>query len=168
MPDGTVMEGESHDHEQPTDEDGGPSAAARMVCAGQVVDDVTRIMDLDRTVPPTSRWEAPAFTCTFDLADGPLVLTVHDAPDRVAGMAHFQALRTSRPGAVAIRGVYSLGLPAYETPSGTVAFIRDGKTLEVDATGLAGRAFGVDDSLSRAEVAYAVATSVLACWTEHS
>lgn len=172
MPDGTVMEGETHIHDDSHDhgEDSaatGPSAAAEMVCTGQVVADVARIADLEAEVEPSSAWDEPTFTCTFDLEQGPLVLTVHDAQDRASGMAHFQTLRTGQDDAVPLRGVYSLGLPAYETRSGTVAFIRDGKTLEVDATQLTGP-LGTEGEKTRTELAYAVATSVLACWTEHT
>lgn len=105
-----------------------------MVCAGDVVDDVSRIMDVDGGLEPSSQWSAPVFTCTFDLEEGPLVLSVHDADDRAAGMAHFQELCTGTSGATAIRGVHSLGLPAHGTSAGTAAFVRDGTTLEVDAT----------------------------------
>lgn len=172
MSDGTVMEGETHIHDDGHDHGSGepatgPSRAARMICTGDVVDDVTRIMDLPAEVRPSSSWKEPTYTCRFDLDAGPLTLTVHDATDRAAGMAHFQTRRTSSTGAAPIDGVYSLGLPAYETTAGTVSFVKDGKTLEVDATGLRGRSFGVDASKSRSEIAYAVAVSVLACWTEH-
>lgn len=179
MADGTVMEGGRHVHDDShSHEDGhshedppggsaavGPSEAARMVCTGQVVDDVTRIMGLEDPVEPESSWSKPTFTCTFSLPAGPLVLSVHDAPDTTVGEAHFRGLRASRSDDVPIKGVYSLGLPAYET-AGTVAFVKDGKTLEVDATALTGR-LGSQQDMSRSEIAYAVATSVLACWTQH-
>ena len=172
MSDGTVMGGETHVHDNSHDHGSadtasGPSAAAEMVCAGQVVEDVTRLMDLNTSVEPSSKWQDPMFTCTFDLEQGPLVLKVHDAENRASGMAHFQTLRTGQVGAVPLRGVYSLGLPAYETRSGTVAFVKDGKTLEVDASRLPGR-LGTDGEKNRIGLAYAVATSVLACWTEHT
>lgn len=173
MPDGSVMEGsehvhdDSHDHGEAGGQASGPSAAARMVCTGDVVDDVTRIMTAEATPEPSSAWTRPMFTCRFDLAQGPLVLTVHDAAQPDAGIAHFAERRAAQPDATQIRGVYSLGLPAYRAEDGLVSFLRDGKTLEVDATGLRGERFGVEGSMTRAEVAYAVASSVLACWTEH-
>ncbi len=173
MPDGTVMDGQTHTHGDshdhgPGETAAGPSAAARMICAGDVVDDVTRIMDAPAEVSPTSSWQAPIFTCRFDLDAGTLTLSVHDASDTASGMAHFQNERISSTDAAPIRGVYSLGLPAYETKAGIVSFVKDGKTLEVDATGLNGeRRLGVENTKTRSEIAYAVATSVLACWTQH-
>lgn len=174
MPDGTVMKGPTHVHDDShshgeEDEPGqavGPSQAARMVCTGQVVDDVTRIMGLATPAEPMSSWKKPEFTCTFDLDAGPLVLSVHDATDVPDGQQHFRTMQASHADAEPIRGVYSLGLPAYETADGTVAFVKDGKTLEVDASDLTGK-LGVQKDMTRAEIAYAVATSVLACWTEH-
>lgn len=174
MPDGTVMSGGSmagghDDSHESGHRASGPSEAARMVCTGDVVDDVGRIMGRSRTPEPASSWQPPTFTCTFDLEQGPLVLTVHDATDQAAGMAYFQEQRTSAQGATPIKGVYSLGLPAFETSRGTASFVRDGKTLEVDATGLPARDdMGGQHDMSRSEIAYAVATSVLACWTEHT
>jgi hypothetical protein len=173
MPDGSVMEGATHVHADGHDHgsaaaEPGPSEAARMVCTGQVVEDVARILDLPSEATPSSAWEPPVFTCRFDLDVGPLTLSVHDATDRASGMAHFQGERISSTDARPIRGVYSLGLPAYETSAGIVSFVKDGKTLEVDASGLAGKRLGVENSRTRSEIAYAVATSVLACWTEHS
>lgn len=178
MPDGTVMEGPTHVHDDSHDHGGeqsgsgasdeaGPSAAARMVCDGQVVDDVTRILELDGEVTSRTSWAEPTFRCTFDVPDGALVLTVHDVDDEAAGMAHFQQVRTSHPDATPLKGVYGLGLPAYETEAGTVSFVKDGKTLEVDATALPARGNGVEGAMTRTEIAYAVATSVLTCWTEH-
>lgn len=180
MADGTVMEGKTHSH----DDEGshgegthgeraaaGPSEAAAMICTGQVVDDVARIMGRDEIPEPTASWESPLYTCTFALPDGPLVLTVHDAAEEALGRAHFEGMRAAAPGATPIKGVYSLGLPAYETRD-SVAFVKDGKTLEVDASGLGvsglGGRLGVEGDQDRGEIAYAVATSVLSCWTEHA
>lgn len=173
MADGTVMDGAEHVHDDSHSHQGdetatGPSEAARMICTGQVVDDVARIMGLDEPVEPSSSWSSPMFTCTFELEQGPLVLTVHDATEPDAGMAHFEAQRTSATDVAAIKGVYSLGLPAYETEAGLVSFIREGKTLEVDATGLKGTKLGVEEDMTKAGIAYAVASSVLACWVDHS
>ena len=173
MPDGTVMDGNVHVHDDshqhgPGDTTPDPSAAARMVCAGDVVDDVTRIMDASTEVDPTSSWQAPTFTCRFDLDAGPLRLSVHDATDAATGMAHFQTERLSTTEATSIKGAYNLGLPAYQTKTGIVSFIKDHKTLQVDATALSGKRHGIDNTKTPTQIAYAIATSVLACWTKHT
>ncbi|MFF3976434.1 hypothetical protein [Streptomyces sp. NPDC001828] len=57
-----------------------------------------------------------------------------------------------------------LGNPGYESPGGTVVILKDGKTLRVDATGMP-TASG-PHKLSRAELAYEIASDILGCWSE--
>lgn len=108
---------------------------------------------------------------------GPWALHVHlPAPDRDAhpfgaglprSSLRRQVLRKSRQQAGAtqpLRGLLGLGLPSYKTPSGTVAFLKDGKSLAVDASGLP-RESGPDHQ-SRFDLAYAIAADVVACWSE--
>ena len=57
-----------------------------------------------------------------------------------------------------------MGLPSFATPDGNVAFLKDGKTLRVDASGLP--ATTLPQGSSNGEVAYAVAAAVVGCWTE--
>ncbi len=170
MPDGTVMEGGSHEHDgekSETPQDAGPSAAAQMVCGGDVSADVTRLLGLPEDPEPTWSWAEPMFTCTYELEGGPLVLSVHDATGPRSGREHFESLRTELGNTEELRGMYGLGLPAYKTDDGTAVFIKDGKTLRVDATALPGD-LGPDRSMSQTDFAYAMATSVLACWTAHT
>jgi hypothetical protein len=56
------------------------------------------------------------------------------------------------------------GFPSFETPRGDVVFLKDHKTLWVDATRLARS--DLPDGATRAHVAYGVAAAVIACWTE--
>jgi hypothetical protein len=168
MPDGTEMSGSEHEAHEPEHESvDGPSEAARMTCAGQVVTAVTKILALQGDVVPSSTWEKPAFDCIFDVDGRPLVLSVHDATDVEEGEAHFAALRESLPNAEDIEGLLGLGLPSFSTGDGKVAFLRDGKTLSVDATALPD-GLGPDGTRTQDQVAYAVASAVLTCWVNHS
>lgn len=166
MPDGTVMDGAEHgtEHDESASE---PSAAAQMVCAGDVVKDITRVLALDEEPEPVSAWKEPMFTCTYDLDAGPLVLSVHDATDPTSGRAYFTSLRSRLGDVERLAGMTSFGLPAYETSDGSVVFLRDGKTLHVDATALPAD-LGPEGSMSPNDVAYAVAAGVIACWTDHA
>jgi len=56
-----------------------------------------------------------------------------------------------------------LGLRAYEKANGTVVFLKDNMTLQVDATALP-RLVGAQNT-SRVDFAYTVATDILACWS---
>lgn len=172
MPDGTVMAGAEHGmsedehegHDSEATDAREPSDAAAMICSGQVVTSAVSILGIDGTATPSSTWDAPMYTCTYDVDGAPVVLTVHDTTDPAAGEAHFDELQASL-GAHEIEGLLDLGLPSFSTGDGVVGFLRDGKTLLVDATALPD-GFG-DGSRNQDGAAYAMASAVLVCWTHH-
>jgi hypothetical protein len=167
MPDGTMMSGSEHeDHEAEHENEHGPSAAAQMICAGQVVTAVANVLGLGSEVSPSSSWETPMFTCTYEIDGQPLSLSVHDATNQAEGEAYFVALQSSVDNAATIEGSLGLGMRSFSTGEGIVAFMRDGKTLLVDATALSAE-LGADKTTTQAQAAYAIATAVLLCWVEH-
>jgi hypothetical protein len=169
MPGGDLMPGSHHGAHSGGDEAGtvrGPSEAALMVCGGQVQDSMGAILGLGEQPDPDWSWDDPEFRCTYDVAGLPLVLSVHDVTDEAEGEAHFAALRQSLPGATEIEGLAGLGMPSFSTSDGIVAFLRDGKTLTVDATALP-NGLGPGGDRSQQQIAYSVASTVLICWTEH-
>jgi hypothetical protein len=145
---------------------GGPSAAARMICSDEIRLVLQRTFNLTRLPTPARSWSANNLTlsCSYRLPGGTLRMTVQDAPDARTGRPHFERLRADLPGATPLRGVQSLGFPAFETRSGSVVFLKDGKTLRVDASDLA--TDGLPAGFTRSEAAYGVAAAVIACWTE--
>lgn len=168
MPDGTAMSGSEHEgHEGDHDNEHGPSEAAQMICAGQVVTAVANILGLGSEVSPSSSWEKPMFTCTYEIDGRPLVLSVHDATSQAEGEEYFAALQNSTDNAETIEGTLGLGMPSFSTGEGTVAFMREGKTLLVDATALPA-GLGPDKTTTQSQAAYALATAVLLCWVEHN
>ena len=168
MPDGTAMSGSEHeDHEAEHENEHGPSAAAQMICAGQVVTAVANVLELGREVSPSSSWQKPMFTCTYEIAGQPLVLSVHDATNQAEGEEYFVALQNSMDNAATIEGTLGLGMRSFSTGEGIVAFMRDGKTLLVDATALPA-GLGADKTTTQSQAAYAIATAVLVCWVEHN
>lgn len=168
MPDGTVMSGSEHeDHEAEHENEHGPSAAAQMICAGQVVTAVANVLGLGNEVSPSSSWEKPMLTCTYEIDGQPLVLSVHDATDQADGEEYFVGLQNSMDNAATIEGTLGLGMQSFSTGEGIVAFMRDGKTLLVDATALQA-GLGHDKTTTRSQAAYAIATAVLICWVEHN
>ncbi len=167
MPDGSVMSGSEHGAHSPEHQDAeGPSEAALMVCDGQVRQAVSATFALGGEVSPSASWDDPVFTCSYDIGGTPLILSVHDATDEQQGGDHFAELRNSLANAEEIRGLAGLGMPSFWTDDGMVAFLRDGKTLLVDATALPDET-GVDGTRSRQQVAYSVASAVLVCWVDH-
>ena len=155
MADGTVMSGASMTH--------APSPAAKMICADETRKNVATMLGTSGRIPTTDSFLAQRYTCTYRLPQGPLVLSVDD----VHGMAAAEralALQRARLGATTpIAGLASLGLPGYESGAGAVVFRKDDKVLVIDARGLP-PAVG-SSHLTRADLAYQIATDVLACWS---
>ncbi|MDQ6846531.1 MAG: hypothetical protein M3019_02945 [Candidatus Dormibacteraeota bacterium] len=141
----------------------GPSQSARMVCGSEIRTDVTTTLGLSTQPPATATWSDHLYTCTYRLSTGPLVIRVKELPDVQAAHRYFDGLRQRNGPTHIVTGLASLGLPGYETTTGTVIFLKDDKTLQVDATALPpqlGR-----DLVSQTEFAYQIATNILGCWT---
>lgn len=167
MPDGTVMDGAdhgAHPAEPAATAAADPSHAALMVCDGQVESAIASMLEVEGDIAPTPSWEAPMFSCSYDIDGAPLVLSVHDATDLDDGEQHFDETQASL-GADDIEGMLGLGLPSFSTGDGVVGFLRDGKTLLVDATALPDSLAG--GAMTRDGAAYAAASAVLVCWVEH-
>lgn len=142
----------------------GPSQAAAMVCSDEIRDAVAHTLQLDRVPRGLHSWGHDLFRCSYLLDAGELRLSVKDLAGARAGRTYFEDLRARLPLASNLRGVEGLGLPSFETPEGDVVFLKDHKTLRVDA-GRLSRA-GLPAGMSRTDVAYGVAAAVVACWSE--
>jgi hypothetical protein len=136
-----------------------------MVCNEETKGDISKILALKSAPRTDSTWADSTYTCTYRLDGGPLVISVKESPDTASAQKHFNALQTQLKGAEPIKGLANLGFPAYQTPGGSVVFLKDNSTLHVDATGLPA-ALG-PESVTPAAFSYQVATTILACWTEH-
>jgi hypothetical protein len=145
---------------------GRPTAAARMICSDEIRDAVRRTFVMTDDPVGTSSWDRSGrvFSCSWRVPHGRLAMSVQDATDPTKGRAHFKVLRSELRGAKALSGMESFGFPAFRTSSGNVVFLKDGKTLRVDATSLSDGALPQD--FTRAQTAYSVAAAVIACWTE--
>ena len=153
---GMSMAGSEHHSDDPE-----PSEAAQMICTEETSDSVVKSFSLDEAPESSDSWEDLVYTCTYALPQGDLVLSVKDSPDLKSGQAYYDKLAASTTHAEPLKGLDALGLPAFETRHGEVAFLKDGKTLFVDASRLSGSADG-----SVTHEAYQVATTVVACWSE--
>ena len=144
---------------------GGPSSAASMICTSEIGQAVARTFALDNTPASTQNWSKVdrLYTCSYQLAGGSLELSVQDAADDASGLAYFDGIRRRAPGASELRGMENFGFPAFATAD-RVVFLKDGKTLQVDAAGVPGEA--LREGYTPQDAAYAVASAVIACWTE--
>jgi hypothetical protein len=163
MSDGTTM---SDDEMDGMDMAAGtpPSAPARMICSDEIRDAVQHAFQLAAPPAAAHRWSHRVYTCTYRISGETLALSVQDSPDVASGRAYYRALKARIPGETPIRGVESFGFPSFETSDGTVVFLKDGKTLQVDATRLSSASMPA--GFSRVDAAYGVAAAVIGCWTE--
>jgi hypothetical protein len=163
MPDGSTMSDAEMEamHEM---DGGGPSEAAAMICTPETADAVRRTFALAAVPPATDGWDDPVYSCAFELAKGNLRLSVVDFEAGPKARARFEEVRADTPGAHRIPGMQSLGLPSFETEDGRVGFLKDGRTLVVDARGVTGA--DLPPGFTRTGAAYGVASAVVACWTE--
>jgi hypothetical protein len=174
MPDGTTMSGSMSDMNMTGKSDprllrkdtgrGAPTGTATMICGHEIRDAVAR--NLQRATVPKGMhvWADQLFSCSYRLPGGDLRLSVKDLDRPGPGRAYFERLRARLPGATTIKGLADFGFPAFETADGNVVFIKDHKTLRVDATRLADT--DLPAGISREDAAYGVAAAVIACWTE--
>lgn len=140
-----------------------PSAAARMICGAETRRNVADLLGLPEPPVPSASWSGQKYTCVYHVAAGTtLVLAVQESPGVSAAHEYFSELRRSLGGAQPLTGMAGLGLPAYQTGDGVVVFLKDADTLVVDARTLPGRLGPTHDS--RNDVAYSLATDVIACW----
>ncbi|MEO3936908.1 hypothetical protein V3N99_09135 [Dermatophilaceae bacterium Soc4.6] len=141
-----------------------PPPTASMVCGEEIQGSIETLLALPGRPAGTSTWGDGLFTCTYTLPQGRLVLSVQQSADPAAAMTYFATLRNRTRNAAALTGLTALGLPAFQSDSGIVSFVKDNLTLKVDATALT--ATVGPQRTSRGEFAYTVATDVLACWQE--
>lgn len=177
MPDGTTMAGTDNSTGSPSSiaggasgaakdgpaPAGGPSASALMTCGQETKDNVAKILALPAAPHTADSWVNKLYTCTYQLADGPLVLSVKESADNQAARGYFDALRVVLGSTHSIDGLANLGLPAYQDAAGSVVFVKDNMTLRVDAGKLPDKVG--PHGVSRNELAYEIATAVLACWS---
>jgi len=178
MPDGTVMGGDDRMSEtsstpsastsssstSPADEADGPSSAAAMICSRETAGAVQDTFSLADPPHRTAKWSDGVYRCDYKLPAGVLKLTVADLDQTGPGRAWFDHLRSRLSGTTSLTGMENFGFPAFETTTGDVVFLKDHKTLWVDATALRGSKLPA--GYDRTDVAYQVAVAVVACWDE--
>jgi hypothetical protein len=155
MPDGTRMPAKAAV--------AGPSASARMVCSPEIRRDVATALALKASPSATATWSNHLYTCTYHLAGGPLVFSVKESGSVPKARTYLTVLRHRLAPTQPLQGAVSLGLPAYQTSAGNAVFLKDDKTLQVDATAMP-QQIGPHGE-SRSTFAYQMATDVLGCWS---
>ena len=140
-----------------------PSPSATMVCGPEIQKAVATILSLHAAPITTATWTDQLYTCTYQLPTGRLVLSVKEPADIATANTYFATLRQKLGTTEPMTAAQGLGNPGYESAAGTVVIIKDGKILQVDATGMP--AVSGPNLIARADLAYEVATDVLGCWS---
>ena len=144
---------------------GGPTDSSLMICGDEPASSITQILGLDKSPHTVDNWTGDLYTCTYHLPMGEFVLSVKESANDAAALAYFNDLQTKLAPTTPIEGLANLGLPAYNTAAGATVFVKDNMTLQVDASKLSDK-IGPHE-ISRNDLAYQVATVILACWKEH-
>jgi len=140
-----------------------PLAAAKMGCSEETQGNIAKIFSLAHPQKPQALWSHTTYTCTYNIPNGTLRLSVKQSKDDSAARAYFAGQQKNDPTAQSIEGLNNLGLPAYQTTGGHVSFVKDNLTLLVDTSTLAAP---LPAKASRTQLAYEIATAVLACWSK--
>jgi len=139
-------------------------AAAAMVCSTEAKDNVTKILGLASPPATVPSWNGSTYSCSYKLPDGAFTMSVEVSAGDSAAKTAAKTLAASL-NAEPITGLSNLGLPGYQSADGSIVFAKDNMTLHVDATTMTP---GVGkNNVSRADFAYQMATTILACWSEH-
>jgi hypothetical protein len=141
----------------------GPDAATKMICGAETNGHVATLAGISGAVPTTSSWADNLYTCRYDLGVAPLVLSVKVASDPASARGYFDQLAAQMKPTQPLQGLASLGLPGFTTVSGDVVFLKDSSILTIDATHLPAKLGKQGET--RNELAYTVATDILACWS---
>ena len=133
-----------------------------MVCSDEIKNTVGQLDGAAAPPGTTVTWHDGLYTCTYRLPDGVLILSVKQSTDGNAALSYFTGLKSATADATTLEGLNGLGLPAYRSAGGTVAFVKDELTLLVDATGMP--ATVGPQHTERTSYAFTIASNVLACW----
>lgn len=137
---------------------GAPSEAAKMICTDETRDNITTVLSVKPDPKPASSWRNHIYTCTYQLPEGPIVLTVHEAADVNAATAYTTAQRSTVQGEKDLTG---LNPGAFGTQNGVVVLQKDNDTMRVDTSRLSPQSKLYP---RRADFAYNIAAVVLGCW----
>jgi hypothetical protein len=132
-----------------------------MICSQETQRNIAKILAISNPSPPAPSWANDRYTCTYTVPGGTLRLSVQQSNDDAAARSYFTAQQKTAPGAEAVQGLPSLGLPSYLTPDGKASFVKDNMTLLVDASHLPATKPGQP---TKTHLAYQIATAILACW----
>lgn len=128
-----------------------------MVCEQEAQNDIAIRIGVTVNQPVAPLWADDTYSCRYSYPSGSFVLSVKEFPDVAAAAAYLDSARDPHT------AVSGLGDAAFTVPGASVFVRKDTKVLHVDAGALPDP-FG-RPPVSRAEVARAIATVIMGCWS---
>jgi hypothetical protein len=127
---------------------------AEEVCEDMVRDAVEAVADAPLALPQQGSWADRTYTCTYDVGDGQLVLSVEVLRSRAGARARY---REARAAADVDQRLHGIGQQAFQATDGTLVARKDSFVLTVDPELVPAR-------LDKADLAFAATTAVMTCW----
>ncbi len=143
----------------------GPSLSARMTCSEEEIQNAI-VLGLNLNGPPkkTSRWMNPVYTCTYQLPQGPLHLTVTEFGSDAAAVHEFNQLKSQyEHDKVPLQTLEAFQVPTFLASDDVILTVKDNKLLRVDATQLP-KIVGPAHR-ARRDLIYLVTSAILRCWS---
>jgi len=138
----------------------GPGKAAREVCEPMIRDAVEYEVGAPLEGTPAEVVDGNTFTCTYRVAGGTIVMSVHDLKRVRLAKNDFAAQRTAAAAAGDVQELPGLGHGAFLRPDGTLVVRKDAMVLTIDMTGMPDAVDGRD----RGTVATNLGVAVMGCW----
>jgi hypothetical protein len=143
----------------------GPSISARMTCSEEEIQNAIVLgLDLSGSLPKTSRWVKPVYTCTYQLPQGPLRLSVTEFGSDTAAVHEFNQLKSQyAKDKVPLQTLEAFQVPTFLASDDVILTVKDNKLLRVDATELP-KIVGPAHR-ARRDLIYLVTSAILRCWS---
>ncbi len=143
----------------------GPSLSARMTCSEEEIQNAI-VLGLNLNGPPkkASRWVKPVYTCTYQLPQGPLHLSVTEFESDAAALHAFNQLKSQyAKDKVPLQTLEAFQVPTFLASDDVILTVKDNKLLRVDATDLP-KTVGPAHR-ARRDLIYLVTSAILRCWS---
>ena len=139
----------------------GPSAASRLVCSDEAVEEIQGALGVGTVAPPRAAWADHLYSCPYRYSSGTMLVSVKELPDAAMTRAYFTAAQQAADSPVVLHG---MGDAAFAATDGSVFVRKDLTVLHIDVHALPAR-FG-SPVRTRSQVGRTVATTILICWKE--
>ncbi len=140
-----------------------PSVSAKLVCAPDTQNELAAVLGVRTTQPVVPTWARAShlYSCRYTYHNGVMALSLKELSSKTETDSYFTSLarrlgQTQRPRALG-QGIF------FPTKNGSAVVRKDYKVLLVDISGLPAQ-FG-SPPFSRANIALAVAATILDCWS---